>query len=750
MSMQGTFISVILPLKIDWEPIYSLSDEDVSVGQRVCVLFSGKEYIGVVSQTGVTPDFDTSRILPIKSIEDGMPPILENEIKLWRQVARYYLCTVGEVYRAAYPSLKTGMEKASALSKEKARARQEAKAEKMHSQIEAAIEKLKTRLESKKIALESTKGEKTRQKLSLEIDKINQQLTQKEQELYSIDSKDDIKDAEETCISCDNTAVSFESPVLSDRQNEALTQINEGFREGKTVLLHGITGSGKTEIYITLALDSLRAGKNVLYLVPEIAISRQLEQRLEACFGESLMIFHSAQTNASKRDIASAIRDNASPYVLLGTRSSLFLPHHDLGLVIVDEEHENSYKQEDPAPRYNGRETAIMLAKMQGANSILGSATPSLESIYNCLSGRYRMVELLEKYHHAEDADIEIIDIVAERKKNGMVGSFSRKLIEKINIALSEGGQVIILRARRAYSPVLQCSECGEVVKCSRCSVPMSLHRYKDGTERLVCHYCGNVRHYTPSCHKCGSALKPLGAGTQKIEEELTALFPNARIARLDSDTAKSAGFEKKTIQQFSDGEIDILVGTQIVAKGFDFKGLSLAVALQADGILAQQDFRADEKAAQILSQLRGRCSRRDRKGLFVIQTAQGEHPVYTSLGEGTLQRSNELLNERNMFGFPPYSRIIGIILKDSNHARLEKLSRILSSRLSQETPGLVTGPYTPANEQLAGQWIMHIRVSLKKDRNLSSAKDMILKCVKQFEKDSSYMGHVSIDVDPI
>ena len=554
---------------------------------------------------------------------------------------------------------------------------------------------------------------------------------------------------------------------LSAAQEEAYSKIKEIFAKGKPALLHGVTGSGKTEIYLKLAQETLAMGKNVLYLVPEIALSRQLEDRISETFPE-LLVFHSGETMSRKREVATVLRHAGEPaegkgYVVLGTRSAIFLPHKNLGLVIVDEEHDTSYKQDSPAPRYNGRETAIMMAKIFGANVILGSATPSLESLYNCSVGRYGLVTLNKRFYDAADSDIEIIDTIAERRKNGMIGNFSRKLIEHIGKCLGEQRQVLILRERRAYSPIVQCQECGDIPKCRCCNVSLSLHRCADGSERLVCHYCGRVYEYTGKCHKCGGELKPLGSGTQKIEEEASKLFPNARIARLDSDTAQSRKYETDTIRKFSNGEIDILIGTRMVAKGFDFSGLSLVAVLQADSILGQEDYRADERGLQLLEQFRGRCGRRGEKGLFVIQTSQPEHPVYQSI-DGKLDENGTMarfLGERKLFGYPPYSRVIGVVIKDYNQARVDLLSRdrgeYLRGALAVKVsfaPGVqngpnVIGPYSPAIDKISNQNIRQIRVLLPKDRSLARNKETLAAAVERFEKEKKYSGHIALDVDP-
>ena len=839
-------------------PVKKGGREQVRVGERVRVNFAGKEYVGVVSVENAGKQAEAigivDKVKPIVGMAEGLEPVTQEEIALWRQIAEYYLCTVGEVYKAAYPAQK--------VEKEVVQARHEAlkeeREEKNRAKIEDKIKRLEERVEKKaEMAAKARKAESRerylaeKERLEEEIGLLVRRVSSMVGELCRTTSsvtrgggsvtgdggsvngdgssvtggggsvtgdggsvtdqrfsmayqpEDEAVVLQSSTI---ETSVKTEKEiVLSAAQEEAYSKIKEIFVKGKPALLHGVTGSGKTEIYLKLAQETLERGNNVLYLVPEIALSRQLEDRISETFPEELLVFHSGETMVRKRDVAAALRhcasakdineyvdvsqnanakkDSASEdtltiksssceaikktnhhgYVVLGTRSAIFLPHRDLGLVIVDEEHDSSYKQDSPAPRYNGRETAIMMAKIFGANVILGSATPSLESLYNCSVGRYGLVTLNKRFYDAADSDIEIIDTIAERRKNGMIGSFSRKLIGHMGKCLGEHRQVLILRERRAYSPIVQCQECGEIPKCRCCNVSLSLHRRADGSERLVCHYCGRVYEYTGKCPKCGGNLKPLGSGTQKIEEETANIFPNARIARLDSDTAQSRKYETDTIRKFSNGEIDILIGTRMVAKGFDFSGLSLVAVLQADSILGQEDYRADERGLQLLEQFRGRCGRRGEKGLFVIQTSQPEHPVYQSMegqldGNGTMAR---FLGERKMFGYPPYSRVIGVIVKDYNQARVDLLSRelaeairgALGARLSfapgvQNSPDVI-GPYSPAIDKISNQNIRQIRVLLPKDRSLVRNKETLAAAVERFEKEKKYSGHIALDVDP-
>ena len=695
-----TYIQVILPLRLEWEPCYRLPEGvHVDLGDRVRVRFARQEYVGAVSAVNVQPQTDENRILSILAPEDGLPKVLPDEIRFWRSVSDYYLCSVGEVYKAAYPALKTGQEEVDARIRER---------------LEARLERLKDK-ESK------ARRDDTRERYKAEIEAVKAQLRGEK-------------------------PIGAPTPVtLSPAQETAAAAARMAFAGGKTVLLHGVTGSGKTEIYMKLAQETLEQGRSVLFLVPEIALSRQLEDRIAAVFPD-VQVFHSGVSAARRSQVASFVRKSGQ-YLVLGTRSALFLPHHNLGLIIVDEEHDTSYKQDAPAPRYNARESAIMLGVIQKAHVVLGSATPSLESLYNAENGRFVKVDLKERFHAGEEAEIRIIDTVAERRKRGMTGSFSRKLLQEITDALNAGGQVLVLRARRSYAPSVQCTECGQIPRCTHCHVPMSLHRNPD---RLVCHYCGHTEPYTGHCPSCNGELQPLGAGTQKVEEELTTLFPDRRIARLDGDTPDTE--EAGIIRSFAEGEIDILVGTQIITKGFDFDGLSLVAVLQADSLVGLQDFRADERAFQLLEQFRGRSGRRGKPGRIVIQTREPEHPVYARLnGTGDA----DLLAERRLFGYPPYTRLVHISLKDSNEKRLDFLSKELRNALlaafsGADTPPAVVGPYSPAVDRIAGESIRQIRVSFPRNKALTTLKRTLSQAVADFGKERKYTAHITVDVDPV
>ncbi len=773
------YISVILPLKLEWTPYYGIpSGETVMPGEWVQVDFAGRSYTGIVLETGVMPDTAPEKIKDISSADRSARPVTAEEIRLWKMVADYYLCTLGEVFKAAYPLLKISQQAALARMRERDRVR----TERMREQLEARIRKAEASLAIRQEKLEKYRnilvGTAKKENILSEKENILSEkeniLSKKEKECARLEelirkTVDEISLAK-TKLECLGTAPSLpgdcgsgtmsyagDSISLTEAQEKVFNGVLESFCAGKPALIKGVTGSGKTEIYLKLAAKALSEGKNVLYLVPEIAVTRQLQERIRKIFGDRLLTYHSEETAAARRNTAEKVRcsgESGRQYIVLGTRSAIFLPHRRLGLVIVDEEHESSYKQDSPAPRYNGRDVAVMLSSIHRCGTVLGSATPSLESVFNAMCGKYGMLVLDSRYYKAEAARVEIIDTTEERKKRGMCGSFSRKLAARMEDTMRTGGQVLLLRARRAFSPVLQCPECGDIPKCPHCNVSLSLHKNPD---RLVCHHCGYSAPFDPLCRKCGATLQGLGSGTQKIEEETRALFPSARIARLDGDTSRTAAAE--TIERFNAGETDILIGTQIVAKGFDFPRLELSAIISADSLLGMQDFRADEKAMQILEQLRGRCGRRERQGLFIIQTGRPDHPVYRQLAEGGSDiLYPALLTERKEFGYPPFTRLVNIDIRDTDERRAERMSSGLAARLKgifPENDGqdmlyeAVSMPFRPPVDKVADNFIRTVRVTLKKDRYLHGYKKSVASVIASFEKDNRYAGHITIDVDP-
>lgn len=738
------YLKVILPLKLDWEPCYSVlpgTEGGVpSVGTRVSVRFAGRKYVGVVSESDVTPDIELTKIQRIIRVEDGISPVTEVEMRLWRFVSDYYLCPVGEVYKAAYPSLKNDGE----MIRSRERLRAEERLRRMNAALAAKRERLEAAVERRRAMYEKAVRPETRGKYLEALTKAENELNALPLEIAAQDDS--------------RSYTRLPLPSLSLAQQTCLEQIRGFFSKKSPVLLDGVTGSGKTEVYISLAANVLDSGGSILYMIPEIAVSKQLGNRLKEVFGNQLALFHSGMS-ASARSLA-VEKVRMGNCIVLGTRSSVFLPFMDLGLVIVDEEHDNSYKQETPAPRYSGRDTAMMLARFHGADLLLGTATPSLESLYNCRTGRLAKVMLRERYFGDDRTVVEIVNTAEERRKRGMKGSFSYKLIDRMKEALKGGGQILLLRSRKSYSPAVQCSRCGKIPRCPHCDVSLSWHRDEG---RLKCHYCGWNQPFNAVCPDCGGHLEPLGAGTQRVVEEVSMLFPDARVARIDGDMISGSAGEEAVIRDFSQGLIDILVGTQIVTKGFDFARLSLVAVLQADSLLGFQDFRADEKALQILEQFRGRVGRRGQRGLFLIQTATPEHPVYKYVASE--QRSDDLaetiLAERFAFGYPPFSRIIQITLRDSDEGSATSLAAALARAIRSEfgISGLVRnqadqvsvlGPYAPAVDKVSNLYIRLIRVSIMKNQTLMDNKRRLASLVSDFGKENRCSAQLSLDVDPL
>lgn len=718
MVSGNLFVSVILPVKFKEEVLYLLPDSflhynsptaatenaagecTVAPGTRVRVHFGKREMIGVVrgfryADRGEVPLERLGKPLEYKEI-DGvveLPAIKREQLEFWQVLADYYLCTVGEVYKAAYPAL--------AVRQESVKSRK-----------------------SPVLFLE---------RISFSPEGISQHADGHPEQQHA--------DGHSAPLGTEPQLL----PRLSQRQQGAFDEIRAHFGSGKRpVLLHGATGSGKTEIYVKLAQEVLAKGKNVLFMVPEIALSKELESRLKGYFGERLLLFHSKVTAAQKHFVHSVVLQAGgnSPVVVLGTRSSLFLPFAQLGLVIVDEEHDPSYKQSDPAPRYNARDAAVLLASIYGAHLVMGSATPSFESLYNVSIKKYARVMLPFRYFGAPAPDVEIIDTIKARRVGEMKGSFSQKLINALKENMEQGGQALVFRNRRSYSPMVQCDNCGQIPKCPHCNVSLSYHRYNN---TLRCHYCDYTSLFSSRCPQCSSGeLVARGAGTERVEEELRELLPLARIERFDADVAESKREEERIIGSFAKGEIDILVGTQMLSKGFDFEKLSLVALLQADTVLGMEDFRADERALQLFTQLIGRSGRRGIRGKMLIQSAQKNHPIFKIFKLDTLfPDSSALLDERREFRFAPYVRMVKITLR---HRTMEELERLTAAVAAIQVPCLeITGPFVPGLERLRGEWQRAFYVKFARDSRLSHNKRVLMERLEALNAPNS----IVVDVDP-
>lgn len=728
------YIKAVVPVKFPGEVTYALPEGvEAETGDWVTVPFGAKKYLGTVTATDIAAEIPDNRIKDIITVEQ-LPKVSEQEISLWRQISEYYMCTIGEVFKCAYPPRKVAREEQRAQKKE---ASEQRKA-RLAYEIEAKLAREFSRIEKKII-----QSAASREDLFIKS-RVLGRFLKEDRPIIQIKeySREEIRSLSRILAERmssgkggkqENTGENrIDAPVLSKRQEAAKNSVLENFAIGKRVLLKGVAGSGKTEIYASIAADIMKSGKSVLMLVPEISLSRQLEDRIKSFFHDKVLVYHSKEPYIKKDEVSSRLRSGENLFIL-GTRSALFLPWPNLGCIIVDEENDSSYKQTEPAPRYNGRDTAALLSAITGSPLLLGSATPSYESIYNVITGKLAEVCIDERYHKGGVAETIIIDTLAERRKRGMHGSVSRKLAGMMQDTLNAGKQIMIFRSRRSYSPVLQCGECGEMPKCPDCNAYLSHHK-SDGY--LECHYCGSRFEYTGTCPKCGGQLKGRGAGTEKIEEEIKEMFPHARVARLDSDIARNPAVEKKTLRDFAAGETDILIGTQVIAKGFDFSNVSLVAILNADSLIGIQNFRADENALQLLEQLKGRCARREQNGLFVIQTEQPEHPVYRRFL--LHEPEEEGLKERQAFDYPPFTRMVEITIRGKDEKCVsDDAGKLYRALLSSGINGHVGIPVSPQVDKIAGRHLCVIRIRLKRDRNLPASKRRIIGITEDIMKNS-------------
>ncbi|MCI0522652.1 MAG: primosomal protein N' [Bacteroidales bacterium] len=535
---------------------------------------------------------------------------------------------------------------------------------------------------------------------------------------------------------------------LTGSQREAYEKINILFKNKEVVLLHGVTSSGKTEIYIHLINEQLRMGKQVLYLLPEISLTTQIIERLQRNLGTSIGVYHSRLTNSARRNVWTRV-NNGSLGVVLGVRSSLFLPFRELGLIIVDEEHDPSFKQFDPAPRYHARDAAMMLSRLHGGVTLLGSATPSVESYHNAITGRYGLVELITRYGDVMMPEMLVADTRNFGKKKGAPAHFTPRLLEAIGDALSKEEQVILFQNRRGFSPYIMCSDCGWVQRCSGCSVSTTYHK---GIGRMVCHYCGRSEPLPRECPECHSAvLTTRGFGTEKIEEEIKLLFPAARVARMDQDTTRLRNSSSAILSDFAAGTTDILIGTQMISKGLDFEKLTVVGILDADSMLYFPDFRAFERSFQLMEQVSGRAGRRTRRGRVIIQTADPSHIILRQVLKHDYKAMYRIqLEERELFGYPPFTRIIRIVLKHRDLQELNTSAGRLADSLRRRLGKYVLGPEFPLIMQVQKWYIKTIMVKLGKELSAFRIKELIRLAVDdELKVQRQGILRVHADVDP-
>lgn len=731
-----------MPLAISDVYTYSVPDSIPcpSAGMRVLVPLGRKSLTGIVLKEHTAHIKEGIRLRDILCVLDETPVVTRDQLFLWRWIADYYLCTVGEVLAAALPAgiiddnytarTATYLSLHPTLDIEHTRLLLR-RAPKQWHVLETYLRLSATSPKIEKRILIEESGESTAVVRTLVERKI---LDESEQNVSRI---------------APYTGIVEPAHPLSPAQQKAADEIRHVWQSHEVCLLHGITSSGKTEVYIRLIQEQLEQGRNVLYLVPEIALTTQLTDRLCLVFGDSLMVYHSRFSDAERVEIYHAVRSAKRPYLVIGARSAIFLPFQNLGLVIVDEEHESSYKQSEPAPRYHARSAAIILAHAVGAKVLLGSATPSVDSYYNATIGKYGLVSLSERYAGLQLPKITLIDLKRQYHRKEMYGHFSDPLVDRIREELSRDKQVILFQNRRGYAPMLQCAACGKPPRCVNCDVPLTYHKQ---TSRLVCHYCGYSIPLPQRCPTCGGEMRIRGFGTERLEDEIAALFPEAKVLRMDLDTTRNKTAYQDIINAFSRHEVDILIGTQMVSKGLHFDDVSLVAVLNADQLLNQPDFRSYERAYQMLEQVAGRAGRKGQQGEVMIQTFEPDNPVLGYVLHHDYQGLfNSQSAERKMFNYPPFQRLITLILRHRDVHRLETAATTLQARLQQVFGNRVGGVIIPSVARVQNQYIREIRLRIETTANIARAKSLLMEQIHYTLTLPECKGTTILpDVDPL
>lgn len=754
------YVEVILPLPIDGTFTYAVGDvwsSKIKPGVRLLVpLGKSKRYIAVaVCMTDQKPDFDVKEIV---AVLDDNPVILPNQLKLWHWISNYYLSSLGDIFKAALPSgLKT----------------QDSYKPKTEQYV--GLTELYRNEQALHIAI-NTLSRATKQQKAL-IDYLA--MSHWDSLNGTLNAEDIVEVTKEELMNFSHSnAASIKSLVdrkilytynkevgrlnnggkphlenikhLNEFQTKAFDDINSQFEDKQVVLLHGVTSSGKTEIYIHLIKKALDEHKQVLYLLPEIALTVQIMQRLKKVFGNRLGIYHSKYSDAERVEIWNKQLSDTPYDVILGARSAVFLPFTNLGLVIIDEEHETSFKQQDPAPRYHARSAAIVLAGMYGAKTLLGTATPSMESYYNAQQGKYGLVELKKRFAGIELPEIKVIDIKDLQHRKMMQGPFSPQLLAAINDALQNNKQVILFQNRRGFAPMIECRECGWVPKCSNCDVSLTYHK---NLNQLTCHYCGFTYTVPTVCPNCGSEkINGRGYGTEKIEERICDIFPEARVARMDLDTTRTRNAYERIITDFSAGKTNILIGTQMISKGLDFDNVSVVGILNADSMLNYPDFRAYEHAFMMMSQVSGRAGRKGKRGLVMLQTKSIDLPVISQVVTHDFKGFHkDLLDERAIFHYPPFYHLVYVFLKHAKNEVVESAGLEMGGRLRQYLGDRILGPDKPAVARVKAMNIRKIVIKLENGINQKQVRDVLHYVQKQIMQDKRYAAlHIYYDVDPL
>jgi primosomal protein N' (replication factor Y) len=809
------YAEVIVPVALEGYFTYFIPDdlsEKIRPGIRVEVGFGKrKHYSGIVRRVITEQYWPDAK--PILDVLDENPIITPKQLALWDWISDYYMCTPGEVMNAALPnafrlaseSKITMIEPCSYLEMELSQD-EFMILEALDLRKELSIADISMILQRKKIlglirSMEQKGLVKIREQLedqdetvrikwvridpeiSKNTDALNKSLLDIQKSIhqtrilltYLSEKKDHgwIKSNDLTRISGSDGAAlkvlikkgilvelqlekfrlpenskELEKLDLSNAQQDALQQMEHAFHLKNTILLKGVTGSGKTQVYMELIRSALAEGKQVLYMVPEIALTSQLVQRIRRYFPDQTQEYHSGLSNKDRMAVWTSCLEGYHP-LFIGARSSVFLPFRNLGLIIVDEEHDPSYKQNDPAPRYNARDTAILLGNEYNAKIILGSATPSVESYHQALSDRIGLVRLDQRYGESQLPDIQVISLKEAKRKGELKGNFSEKLLAEMNTELDNKRQIIVFRNRRGYSPILQCTSCKWESHCTQCAINLTYHKYQHA---LKCHICGLTQPLPLKCPECGKEdLKLVGFGTEKLEEELRELFPDHEINRFDQESARTRARQIQIMESFQNQEFEILVGTQMLSKGLDFDNVGLVVIIQADQILHFPDFRANERAFQLMTQVSGRSGRRELKGKVIIQAYQADHPVikdviaheYTGFAERELK-------ERERFHYPPFVKLIRIEMRHSKLTDLERISELFCIRLRKELGQRVLGPAEPSVSRIKGYYAREAFIKIERNlKKINDTKVYLKKMANEIKKETGATLRIIMDVDP-
>lgn len=754
------YVDVILPLPLEGTFTYSVPEPmvaQVRMGVRVLVpLGRSKTYTAMaVRLHSEKPEFETR---PIIQVIDAEPVLIEQQLRLWQWISTYYMSPIGDVFKAALPAGLKAEEnyrpKTVRCVTLPANLRSEQSLHMALTILKRALKQHQTFSTYLELSHWSEIDGETPPAHIAEIacDELQNAANASDAVLRQLIQRNFLELYHREVGRLNTTGEYHPERIqpLSPAQQAAEDSIQKQFNEKNVVLLHGVTSSGKTEIYIPLIKKAINEGKQVLYLLPEIALTVQMTRRLHNVFGSRLGIYHSKYSDAERVEIWKK-QLSSEPYdVILGARSAVFLPFTRLGFVIVDEEHETSFKQQDPAPRYHARSTAIMLARMyEGAKVLLGTATPSMESYHNACTGKYGYVQLTTRYKDVAMPEIRVVDTKDLYHRKMMRGAFSPDLLEAMRTALSNKKQVLLFQNRRGFAPMVECKVCGWVPKCKNCDVSLTYHR---SMNLLTCHYCGYTYPVPKQCPNCESTeLLGRGYGTEKIEDRVRELFPEARIARMDLDTTRSAGAYGRIIDDFSCGRTDILIGTQMITKGLDFSGVTVVGILNADTMLNYPDFRAYEQAFQMLSQVSGRAGRRDERGLVILQTKSADLPVIQQVVAGDFQTfARDLLEERSMFRYPPFYHLVYVYLRHRNEQLVDSAAIEMASRLRQAFADRVLGPDKPAVARVKTESIRKIVIKLEQGINLPLARQCMAEARTQLLQDKRYAAMtVFFDVDP-